>query len=322
MLFNAVHLFQRMLQINSMLPENIKGMLYKTNRVRFPTGSLPDLRLWESCRTMPLVGGFSRGSPISPAHSFRHCSTHLISSSSALKSSMSRAVLISLHSTLQDKLLEEEVFLKSKWTCPCSVGTTASHQGEPGSSPAGSLLSFTKISRFLRPFIPALLHSLLLSSSALKTSLLRAKSLNSTQLLATIKIPQPPPLNPHPAILSGDGGPTVVFVRCPSRSNVVGRRAALRLLRSILLSPRVCSMARCGFPEVGLFPGGSADARQIACRTIRLNCSLPTKQKRVQSPGGSLRIFASGTRAGRFRWSRIFSESSRFSPPLHSGADP
>ncbi|KAJ8873496.1 hypothetical protein PR048_024314 [Dryococelus australis] len=34
-------------------------------------GRVPDFRKWESCRTMPLVGGFSRGSPISPAPSFR-----------------------------------------------------------------------------------------------------------------------------------------------------------------------------------------------------------------------------------------------------------
>ncbi|KAJ8871146.1 hypothetical protein PR048_027451 [Dryococelus australis] len=32
-------------------------------RVRFQTWSLPDFRMWESCRTMPLVDGFSRGSP-------------------------------------------------------------------------------------------------------------------------------------------------------------------------------------------------------------------------------------------------------------------
>ncbi|KAJ8895202.1 hypothetical protein PR048_000527 [Dryococelus australis] len=30
-----------------------------------------DFRKWESCRTMPLVGGFSRGSPVSPTPSFR-----------------------------------------------------------------------------------------------------------------------------------------------------------------------------------------------------------------------------------------------------------
>ncbi|KAJ8870341.1 hypothetical protein PR048_029362 [Dryococelus australis] len=35
-----------------------------------PAGSL-DFRKWESCRTMPLVGGFTRGSPVSPSPSFR-----------------------------------------------------------------------------------------------------------------------------------------------------------------------------------------------------------------------------------------------------------
>ncbi|KAJ8880316.1 hypothetical protein PR048_016782 [Dryococelus australis] len=44
----------------------------KTNRVQSQAGSLPDFRKWESCRTMPLVGGFSRGLP--PPPSFRHCS--------------------------------------------------------------------------------------------------------------------------------------------------------------------------------------------------------------------------------------------------------
>ncbi|KAJ8897378.1 hypothetical protein PR048_002724 [Dryococelus australis] len=34
----------------------------------------PDFRIWESYRTMPLVGGLSRGSPVSPALSFQSCS--------------------------------------------------------------------------------------------------------------------------------------------------------------------------------------------------------------------------------------------------------
>ncbi|KAJ8894228.1 hypothetical protein PR048_006840 [Dryococelus australis] len=42
----------------------------KANHTQTPAGS-PDFRTWESCRTMPLVGGFSRGSPISQAPSFR-----------------------------------------------------------------------------------------------------------------------------------------------------------------------------------------------------------------------------------------------------------
>ncbi|KAJ8866280.1 hypothetical protein PR048_032123 [Dryococelus australis] len=38
----------------------------RTSLVRSSAGSLPDFRTWESCRAMPLVGGFSQGSPISP----------------------------------------------------------------------------------------------------------------------------------------------------------------------------------------------------------------------------------------------------------------
>ncbi|KAJ8888778.1 hypothetical protein PR048_008270 [Dryococelus australis] len=34
----------------------------------------PDFRMWESCRTMPLAGEFSRGSPVSPTLSFRRSS--------------------------------------------------------------------------------------------------------------------------------------------------------------------------------------------------------------------------------------------------------
>ncbi|KAJ8869214.1 hypothetical protein PR048_030786 [Dryococelus australis] len=33
----------------------------KANRIYFPAGSLPEFRKWESCRTMPLVGGFFSG---------------------------------------------------------------------------------------------------------------------------------------------------------------------------------------------------------------------------------------------------------------------
>ncbi|KAJ8873618.1 hypothetical protein PR048_024436 [Dryococelus australis] len=42
----------------------------KANRAQSPAGS-PDFRVWESCRTTPLVGGFSLQSPVSPAPSFR-----------------------------------------------------------------------------------------------------------------------------------------------------------------------------------------------------------------------------------------------------------
>ncbi|KAJ8872618.1 hypothetical protein PR048_026224 [Dryococelus australis] len=71
-------------------------LLPGTNRVRFLAGSLPNFLTWGSCRTIPLIGGFSRGSPVSS----RPCitvllQTHLASPSPALKTSMSRATQIS-----------------------------------------------------------------------------------------------------------------------------------------------------------------------------------------------------------------------------------
>ncbi|KAJ8874959.1 hypothetical protein PR048_022849 [Dryococelus australis] len=39
----------------------------RRNGDRFPAGSLPDFRAFESCRTMLLVNGFSWGSPVSPS---------------------------------------------------------------------------------------------------------------------------------------------------------------------------------------------------------------------------------------------------------------
>ncbi|KAJ8884950.1 hypothetical protein PR048_011146 [Dryococelus australis] len=68
--------------------------LARANLVGFVVKSLLDSNMWESCRTMPLVGGFSR-------HTFIPVllHSHLTSPSSALKISMLRAVQISsLHS--------------------------------------------------------------------------------------------------------------------------------------------------------------------------------------------------------------------------------
>ncbi|KAJ8871615.1 hypothetical protein PR048_027942 [Dryococelus australis] len=51
----------------------------KAHRARFPAGSIPDFRMWESCQTMSLIDGSSQGSPVSPAHAFRRCSITLTS---------------------------------------------------------------------------------------------------------------------------------------------------------------------------------------------------------------------------------------------------
>ncbi|KAJ8897650.1 hypothetical protein PR048_002999 [Dryococelus australis] len=61
------------------------------NRVQSSAASLPDFRKWESCRTMPLVGRFSRDLPFPRNFLPALLHTNLASSSSALKTSMLRA---------------------------------------------------------------------------------------------------------------------------------------------------------------------------------------------------------------------------------------
>ncbi|KAJ8882325.1 hypothetical protein PR048_014127 [Dryococelus australis] len=48
--------------------------LNKTNRVQSPIGSLRNFCKWEPCQTMPLVGGFSLGSPVCATLALRRCS--------------------------------------------------------------------------------------------------------------------------------------------------------------------------------------------------------------------------------------------------------
>ncbi|KAJ8866218.1 hypothetical protein PR048_032061 [Dryococelus australis] len=56
-----------------------------TNVNQVQSGPLLDFRMWESCRTMPLVSGFSRGSPVSPPLHSGATTYSLKSPSSALK---------------------------------------------------------------------------------------------------------------------------------------------------------------------------------------------------------------------------------------------
>ncbi|KAJ8867840.1 hypothetical protein PR048_031645, partial [Dryococelus australis] len=60
----------------------------------------------------------------------------------------------------------------------------------------------------------------------------------------------------------------------------------------------------------------AAGSKTGATVAERLDCSPPAKANRVQSLTGSLRIFASGNRAGRCRWSAVFLGISRFPRPF------
>ncbi|KAJ8871294.1 hypothetical protein PR048_027602 [Dryococelus australis] len=114
-----------------------------------------------------------------------------------------------------------------------------------------------------------------------------------------VKIPLPPRLKPHPAILSGDRG-----ADAPSE---------------------VVQWQTFRFASGGGGGGGTWVREPVlpgAAVAERLDCSHHTKVNRVQSPAGSLRIFASGNCAGRCRWSAGFLGDLPFPPSLHSDAAP
>ncbi|KAJ8881013.1 hypothetical protein PR048_017486 [Dryococelus australis] len=92
----------------------------KAIRVQSPAGS-PDFRMWESCRTMPLVGGFSRGSLLSPPFHSAATPYSPQSPSSALKTSLLKAAQIS---SLTHSLVSEEI-----WAAP-NIEVVRADEGE------------------------------------------------------------------------------------------------------------------------------------------------------------------------------------------------
>ncbi|KAJ8867543.1 hypothetical protein PR048_031345 [Dryococelus australis] len=83
--------------------------------------------------------------------------------------------------------------------------------------------------------------------------------------------------------------------------------ASARLLRDScadsLHVSKLTQLLKIGNTPVQLHYSGRAQVPDGAAVAERLACLPPTKAIRVQSPAGSLRIFARGDRAGRCRWS-------------------
>ncbi|KAJ8874514.1 hypothetical protein PR048_025374 [Dryococelus australis] len=173
----------------------------KANHVQYLAGS-PDIRKWESCRTMPLVSGFYRGSPVSPAPAPYSPKTP----SSALKTLLLRAAQISSltlllaagekdqvvcllnHVSLEEdgyKSLEGNQLLRSPPTktnrvqIPSRATPGFSHLGFVPDDAAGSAGFLGDLSFPLLFYSSAAPFSPESPSSAVKTSLLRSAQISS-----------------------------------------------------------------------------------------------------------------------------------------------
>ncbi|KAJ8881384.1 hypothetical protein PR048_017865, partial [Dryococelus australis] len=95
--------------------------LGRRRRVYFlrSSGLLPDFCKWESCRTMTLVGGLSRGSPVFPAFAFR-CRFIITTfrNLSALKTSVLRATQIYIYISNSLNHFSHRYFVRN---CTCVI---------------------------------------------------------------------------------------------------------------------------------------------------------------------------------------------------------
>ncbi|KAJ8870142.1 hypothetical protein PR048_029154 [Dryococelus australis] len=86
----------------------------KANQVQSPAGS-PDFRKWESCRTIPLVGGFLRGFTFPPPLQSGAAPYSLPSLSSALKTLMLRAAQLSSLTLSSSHLHTKDEVDRPRW---------------------------------------------------------------------------------------------------------------------------------------------------------------------------------------------------------------
>ncbi|KAJ8881490.1 hypothetical protein PR048_017971 [Dryococelus australis] len=221
----------------------------KPNRIQSPTESLPDFRMWEPCRTTPLVGGFSHGSPVSPALAFQRCS-------------------------IQDFVVK--------------------------SRPSHS----TQLVWNYFPSIVANFTEWMTLSAPVKIYASGEVSMEQRQNEGEVETGD---LRENPS--------TSGIVRHDSHMPKPGNRARFAQVESEDRNQLFLNEYRCITSETNL-------GRRGAMVAGRLACSPPTKANRVQSSAGSPRIFSSGNRSGRCRWSADSLGDIPFPAPFHSGAAP
>ncbi|KAJ8875250.1 hypothetical protein PR048_023145 [Dryococelus australis] len=108
-----------------------------------------------------------------------------------------------------------------------------------------------------------------------------------------------------------------------SPNDIADMMAKLHAASTVVDEEMLSNVQECS-DDYFLLPWRKTLLLQANCPTVSkwLACSPPTKGIRVQSPAGTLRIFACGNRAGRCRWSAGFLGDLPFPPPLHSSAAP
>ncbi|KAJ8881880.1 hypothetical protein PR048_018366 [Dryococelus australis] len=307
---------------------------------------------------MPLVGGFSRGSPVPPTPLHTSAAPYSPQSpSSALKTSMLRAVQISplliqtrsvgmdvnkdlfWHFSITEisnrqfrrfevnfiSISSPAVNFNGATVVCCDLRSDLGSSFEPRWCNRASVvrLQFQWTARLKHVVMrPVDFESAHFTVNSLYRQCQRAavvQWLDYSPLTKANRVQYPGGVAPgfsHVGIVTFDG---------LSRGSPVSPALAFRRC-SILASLHSHWPSRCRYQEspaqffslTRMSKSVSGEFRVPSKRPAR----LPPMAIRVQSPAGSLRIFACGNRAGRCRWSAGFLGDLPFPPPLHSGAAP
>ncbi|KAJ8895591.1 hypothetical protein PR048_000927 [Dryococelus australis] len=312
------------------------------------TTRLPNFRKLESCRTMTLVGGFSRGSPVSPTPSFQRRSifTSITLIGSQDLSVKSRPNLFT-HSFHTHRLSRPSANLRADMAALKNVNDPNVSQTvhEPHATST----------EFAEHFRMDIIRLLLPCKSAISAEMSRACLINADPIAQSIderggeirntgsasgaegrkegnkrvsdkrlqRMPAslywkviPPPstrMSWHHCV-----GSRVVGEVWPALNKVVMRSGESEAISSVRHDSHVRKReerhagVRTRFASVG----GESSIRYGATVAERLACSPPTNAIRVQSPAGSLWIFACGNRAERCRLSAGLLGDLPFLPPL------
>ncbi|KAJ8867803.1 hypothetical protein PR048_031608 [Dryococelus australis] len=279
----------------------------------------PEFHEWLSCRTMPLVGGFSRESPVSPALSFRRSSILTSITLICLQTSLLRAAQISslIHSIVgwnQDNQAEGRAYKRARHV-RVAVGAIALPQVDSCEFDSFSLPPIyhhreVHFQEKLQPLEFKRERCVIDDKTARQFSALRVEAMRAFMLMFRSPLELPRFQASDVQKLFKQAAALTSSTFSEGRGGKVVKYRASWLRRTAL---RHAFLTHYYVPTLLQLHLGATVAE-------RLTCSPHTKAIRVQPPAGSLRIFACGNRAGRCRCHRGFLGDLSFPPPLHSGA--
>ncbi|KAJ8890274.1 hypothetical protein PR048_009782 [Dryococelus australis] len=272
--------------------------LAKVSRAQSPAGS-PDYPKWQSCRTMPLAGGISRRSPVSPTPPFRRCS---IFTSITLIGKQHGTTAAPVEPHTRSRSSPRPAADEPRWddvTYTFMLGNLSSVAADnvaDGSLPGSSDARRVPLAAVITPF------------DSWTLSRVPVDLVGSHLLLDAA--------GPH---ITGFLILALGFVVPLQTQHILAHAASWESAASGASGSEPAALRlQIGHPTTELSRLTESEPRLCGGQTTR----LPPRRTGFDSRRGRSWIYACGYRAGRFRLSTGFLGDLSFTPPLYSGVAP